>query len=106
MVNYLKGIFGTSGHKLDIDIKIKAVSKAVNGHYKDFIYTLHCHDLQIVKANKDVLRIYYYDDLGYVKRRINMYSIIDFKIISINGLTYHGAQPNLNNFEFEVIKDE
>lgn len=102
----LKGVYSSARDRIDIDVTVKAMSKSVNGIYRKFIYTLHCHDVKIFKTNKDMLRIYYYDDISYVKRHINICKVEQVKIIKVNGMDYHGSQLDINKNEFEVVCDE
>ena len=102
----LKGIYSSARDHIDMDITVKAVSLSMNGVYKPFIYTLHCHDVKIFKTNKDTLRVYYYDDISYVKRHIPTYKVQEVRIIEINNLTYHGSQPDIEKMDFEVVYDE
>lgn len=102
----LKGVYSSARDRIDIDVVLKATSKAISGKYMPFIYTLHCHNVKIFKANKDTLRIYYYDDISYVKRHIDIYKIQEIKIIKVNDMAYHGSQPDINKNEFEVVCDE
>ena len=102
----LRGVYNSARDHIDIDITIKAMSKSVHGIYRNFIYTLHCHDVKIFKTNKDMLRVYYYDDLSYVKRHIQSYKVEKVEIKQINGLAYHGSQPDIKKMDFEVVYDE
>lgn len=102
----LRGVYNSARDHIDIDITVKALSLSVNGVYRPFIYTLHCHDVKIFKTNKDMLRVYYYDDISYVKRHIPAHKVEKVEIKKINNLAYHGSQPDINKNEFEVICDE
>ena len=100
----LKGVYSSARDRIDIDIMIKTRSKAKSGDYMQFVFNLHCHDVKIFRTNKDMLRVYYYDDIGYVKRSIDIDKVISIKIVRVNDMTYNGSQPDIN--EFEVVCDE
>lgn len=100
----LKGVYSSKRDRIDIDIMVKTRSKAKSGDYIQFVYNLHCNDVRLFRTNKDILRVYYCDDMGYVKRNIDIYKVISIKIVRVNGMAYHGSQPDIN--EFEVVCDE